>query len=167
MPRYFRGIIYFHFRHNQTETLFFGRRKTASNLLSVLAPDLPSLITCPPMLYRTLQTKNRKSPYLFRIGSGPLAKSSENITAYPQDATGPKRHRSGVNLRILLKAVAQFASPRPNLLQKGAPKGTLKIEKYNYYNRLAFVTQSKTEDAEITEKIETPHAKPYSLATNG
>ncbi len=60
----------------------------------MLAPDLPSLITCPPMLYRTLKTKNRKSPYLFRIGSGPLAKSSENITAYPQDAPVTKRHKS-------------------------------------------------------------------------
>lgn len=57
------------------------------------------------------------------------------------------------NLRIFLKAAAQFASPRPDLLHQAAPKGTLKIENYNYYERLALVTQSRKEDAEITVKM--------------
>jgi hypothetical protein len=52
----------------------------------------------------------------------------------------PQAAQKRVNLRIFLKAAAQFASSRPNLLHQGAPKGTIKIEKYNDYNWLSFVT---------------------------
>ena len=42
---------------------------------------------------RKLETENNLN--LYRIRSGPLAESSENITAYSQDAPGSKRHNSG------------------------------------------------------------------------
>ena len=113
-------------------------------------PLAPSLLTCPMMLLP--KPSCGQPPTIFFV---PHQARLFGDIFWKCRGLSPRHHRpqaaqKRINLRILLKAVAQFAFPRPNLLPKGAPKGTRKIEKYNDYNWLSSVTKSNTEDAEIT-----------------